>query len=285
MTETPGSTSDANVDIPQFESQLRDGRDRFLAHAIEHALSIGRRTPEDFIRFFPPQTIMRGLADAPEVRAQILVEATGIKERIAARKPWESAAEDLQIALSEGETNAEAVLWGFHPDDRVTYLNRADLWAFLVEGEFWNADQHSPEYALAKEHVAFLLERGLVDRVLTHRDIVQGLTLREISTRLPKVELGAIIDGALEAGSRGAPFTELELLTALPPSVLADYVPLPRVWNGVVVPMIAERHGFAEPVGSQSDRPAPAASHKKPPEDDDALIDEDDISEEDFATP
>lgn len=285
MTETPGSTPIQNVDIPRFESRLKEGRDRFLAHAIEHALSIGRRTPEDFVRFFPPHAIMKGLADAPELRAQILVEATGIKEKIAARKPWESAAEDLQIALTEGETSTAAILWGFHPDDRVRYLNRADLWAFLAEGEFWNVDQQSPGYALAKEHVAFLLERGVVDHLLTHRDIVQGLTLREISTRLPKVELGTIIQGALEAGSRGQPFTEVELLTALPPSVLADYVPLLRIWKGVIIPKIAERHGFAEPATPQSDRPAAPSGWSDPPADNGALIDEDDISEEDFANP
>ena len=143
MTDSPVGTTESSAEPPSFESGLKEGRDRFLAHAIEHALSIGRRLPEDFLRFFPPSTIMKGLADAPSQRAQILVEATGLKERIAARKPWDSAAEDLEIALAEGETSAAAILWGFHPDDRVRYLDRSELWAFLVEGDFWDCDPGS----------------------------------------------------------------------------------------------------------------------------------------------
>jgi hypothetical protein len=256
MADSREDASDAGAQVPRFESALKEGRDRFLAHVIEHALSVGRRSPEDFIRHFPPQKIMEGLAEKPELRAQILVEATGLKERIAARKPWDSAAEDLQIALSEGETSAAAIVWGFHPDDRVRYLQRAALWAFIVEGDFWNADPSSPQFAVAKAHVAFFLERGIVDQLIAHRDIVEGITLRELSTRLPKVELATVIERALDAGHRNVPFTEAELLGAFPPSVLADYVPLPRIWKGVILPRIAERHGFVEaPVAVKSERP------------------------------
>ncbi|MBN1612651.1 MAG: hypothetical protein JW940_38865 [Polyangiaceae bacterium] len=282
MADSREDVSDAGAQVPRFESALSEGRDRFLAHVIEHALSVGRRSPEDFIRHFPPQRIMEGLADSPELRAQILVEATGLKQRIAARKPWDSAAQDLQIALTEGETSAAAILWGFHPDDRVRYLQRADLWAFVVEGDFWNVDPSSPQFAVAKAHVAFLLERALVDQLIAHRDIVEGITLRELSTRLPKVELATIIERALDAGHRNLPFTEAELLSAFPPSVLADYVPLPRVWKGVILPRIAERHGFVEAAAPlKSERP-PGASDWGSSEQVASRGDE--ISEDDFAS-
>ena len=75
MTDSPVGTTESSAEPPSFESGLKEGRDRFLAHAIEHALSSGRRSPEDFLRFFPPSTIMKGLADSPGLRAQILVEA------------------------------------------------------------------------------------------------------------------------------------------------------------------------------------------------------------------
>ena len=98
----------------QFESKLSDGRQRFLACAIEHALLVGRRSAKDFMRHFPPELIMEGMAEQPELRGVILAETTGLKAKIASKKSWQSAAEDLRIALSEGETNAEAVVAVFH---------------------------------------------------------------------------------------------------------------------------------------------------------------------------
>ena len=34
-------------------SNLSKGRERFLAHVIEHGFEVGRRSPEDFVRHFP----------------------------------------------------------------------------------------------------------------------------------------------------------------------------------------------------------------------------------------
>src|SRR5690606_26819505 len=76
----------------QRASQLSKGRDRFLAHVIEHGFDVGRRTPEDFVRHFPPTLIMEGLKDQPQLRADILVQATGVKEKVAIKKSWESCA-------------------------------------------------------------------------------------------------------------------------------------------------------------------------------------------------
>jgi hypothetical protein len=122
-----------------FQSRLERGRERFLAYAIEHAFETGLRSPQDFIRHFPPSVIMQGLADQARLRAAILVLTTGLKQKIAEKKSWESAAEDLQIALDEGETDAESVVAVFDPDDRVRYLDATGIWRFLIEGDFWNA--------------------------------------------------------------------------------------------------------------------------------------------------
>ena len=56
-----------------FTSKLGHGRERFLAHVVDYALRCGRRSPEDFIRRFPPAAIMAGLRDRPSLRANILV--------------------------------------------------------------------------------------------------------------------------------------------------------------------------------------------------------------------
>src|SRR5688572_14890176 len=84
---------------PAFESKLTEGKQRFLSHVVVHALGHGRRTPEDFLRFFPPAAVMHGLRDQPQLRANILVISTGVRGKIALKKSAESCGNDLQIAL------------------------------------------------------------------------------------------------------------------------------------------------------------------------------------------
>jgi hypothetical protein len=283
-----------------FKSSLKEGRQRFLAHAVEHALEIGRRSAADFIRHFPPSAIMKGLEHQPGLRAAILVLTTGLKKRIATKKSWESAAEDLQIALDERETDAESIVAVFNPDDRIRYLDNKQIWAMLVEGEFWNTPSGEKDaFERAKAHLAFMLDRALVDHLVTHRDIVEGITVAELATRLPKSELGIIIESALTNSHDGKPFTEADLLRARPPEVLVNYVPLPHIWKCVVVPKIAQAHGYVEPPSvreptiteAASDEPSPASqdwvdaagNSESPPAGDEE--DDDEVSDEDFALP
>jgi hypothetical protein len=227
-------------------SQLSKGRERFLAHVIEHGFEVGRRTPEDFVRHFPPTIIMEGLKDQPKLRADILVLATGLKEKVAIKKTWESCADDLQIALDEGETDASTIMKLFQLDDRVRYIDHKALWAYVTEGEFWKiSPSRQKEYAAAKSHMAFMLARALDDKLLTHADIVEGITVEELASRLPKSELGKIIKGALDCGKRNAPFTETDLLGSMPPDVLVNYMPLFQVWDSIIEIKIAAEHGYA----------------------------------------
>lgn len=227
-------------------STLSKGRERFLAHVIEHGFEVGRRSPEDFVRHFPPTLIMEGLKDQPKLRANILVAATGMKEKVALKKTWESCADDLQIALDEGETDASAVMRVFQMDDRVRYLDAKLLWTYVIEGEFWKiSPSRQKEYAAAKSHMAFMLARALEDKLVTHADIVEGITVEELASRLPKSELGKIIKGALDCGKRNAPFTETDLLGSMPPDVLVNYMPLFQVWDSIIETKIAFEHGYA----------------------------------------
>ena len=227
-------------------STLSKGRERFLAHVIEHGFEVGRRSPEDFVRHFPPTLIMEGLRDQPKLRANILVAATGLKEKVAIKKSWESCADDLQIALDEGETDAPLVMKVFQMDDRVRYLDAKLLWSYVTEGEFWKiSPSRQKEYAAAKSHMAFMLARALDDKLVTHADIVEGITVEELASRLPKSELGKIIKGALDCGKRNAPFTETDLLGSMPPDVLVNYMPLFQVWDSIIETKIAFEHGYA----------------------------------------
>ncbi len=229
-----------------WSSALKKGRERFLAHVIDQGLEIGQRTPEDFLRHFPPMDLMEALRDQPALRAEIIVFTTGTKQRIAQKKSWKSCGEDLRIALDEGETDAQSVLDMLDLDDRVRFLDSKKLWTYITESKFWNvAPANTKDLELARSHVTFMLERALSDQLLTHADIVEGITLEELATRLPKSELGNIIKLSLENSRANKAFTERDLLTAVPPSVLVNYVPLGTLWNQVVVPRIAERHGYA----------------------------------------
>jgi hypothetical protein len=287
--------SEENPGGARFVSKLAQGRQRFLAHVIEHSLEIGRRSAGDFIRHFPPHAIMEGLADKPALRAEILAHTTGIKKKIAERKAWGSAAEDLDIALAEGETNAEAVVSVFSPDDRVLYLSDRKIWAFLIEGEFWTATStKKDDYQIAKKHLAFMLDRALEDKLLTHRDVVEGITVAEMAMRLPKAELGKIITVALDAGQRNMSFTEVELLGAMPPSTLVDFIPLSHIYESVIVPKVADAHGYVEPRGAAAPEKAEAEAVAPPPGSQDWVemnemqeeaVDEDEISDDDFASP
>ncbi len=250
---------DVTAESNRFESKLTSARERFLAHCIEHTLEIELRGAADFIRHFPPDAIMRGLSHQPELRAQMLVLTTGVRHKIALRKSAESAGEDLQIALDEGETDPESIIAIFDPDDRVRYLDAARLWAFCVEGEFWKASPtNHVECERARGQIAFVIERALTEALITHRDVVEAIGVAELATRLPRSELGKLIERALDAGHRAAPFTEAELLAMLPPAEIVRHVPLPHVWESVIVARVAARHGFVAPETSAGDA-APAA--------------------------
>lgn len=264
----------ADANRPPFKSSLTQGRQRFLAYVIEHGLEIGRRGSPDFIRHFPPDAIMRGLENQAAIRAQILVLTTGLRQKIAIKKSWQSAAEDLQISLDEGETDPESIVAVFKPDDRVRYLEAKKLWAYVVEGEFWKAAvSKKPDHERAKAHIAFMIDRALQDGLITHRDVVEGVTVSEIAQRLPKAELGKLLDRALANSHKNTPFTEVDLFDAMTAQVLVDHVPLEHIWNNLIVPRIAEAHGYVEKPGRagavallEPEAPNPPQLPSAPPE-------------------
>lgn len=239
-----------------FESKLGKGSERFLAHVIEHGFAVQRRLPEDFIRHFPPAAIMGGLADHPQLRANILIMATGVRPGVAAKKSVQSCTEDLEIALSVDEADAETVVALFAPDDRIRYLPAQQLWAYVTEGDFWETDRlDEPAYSVARSHISFMLDRGLQDGLITHRDLIDGIKVEKLAELLPRPELAKIIEAALAQGTDGNAFTPQELLERVPTSIMTEHVALPAIWEGVIRPRIAEPLGFLGDTGSDAAMP------------------------------
>jgi hypothetical protein len=282
-----------NQDKP-FVSALGAGREAFHSEISEYCLRIGERSAEDFILHFPPARIMKALASRPTERARIVSQATGIHDKVAHRMSPEASGEALQIALDEKVTSPGDIVRLFQPDDRQRYLDRKALWKFDVEGQPWKAPPSNPAaFQRAKAYIAYIMERGLANLLMTHEEMVAALTVQKLATSLPKEQLGSIIQAAL---GRKEKFTEQHLLEMTPPEVLVQHISLEFLWDRVIVPLIASRHGYLEEVKGPTSTPAPAGASTPGPFDiakpaaaaapaDTADVSEDDIVEDDLLEP
>ena len=241
-----------------FKSSLKTGAERFLAQALAHALAQGFRTPDDFLRHFKPLDLMVALESAHELRAEILVKAAGVHQKIAIKKSTTSGAEDLRIAIEEGLTDAAAILDLFPPDDRVRYLDTPRLWTFLVEDEFWSTLNAEANRERAIGRMTFTLENALREDLISLADIADGITFEMLSTRLPHKELQKLVAHALKLGRERKPLTEEALLDSVSLPQIVGYVPLEHVWKTVIVERVAKPSGFLA-------QAAAAAVEAKPP--------------------
>jgi hypothetical protein len=86
-------TQDVKTPLPPAASSPTASGKRYLSQLMDHAFREGWRTPDDFVRYFPAQSIMGALKGAPELRVKLLAAATGIYEEILRRKTPALAAE------------------------------------------------------------------------------------------------------------------------------------------------------------------------------------------------
>jgi len=237
MSESSGAVSGP------FVSGLGKGREAFHAEVTEFALRVGERTPEDFLRHFSCRAIMRSLEARPMERARIVSQSTGVHEKVAHKMSPDASGESLQIALDESVTTAAAIVKLFQPDDRQRYLERHALWAFDIEGQPWKTTPATKStHDRAKSYVAYILERALNNLLVSHEEVVHAITVTKLAQCLPKEKLGAIIEASLKTSAK---FTEEDLLGAVPPRDLVEYVALDYLWEKVVTPLIAEAHDYA----------------------------------------
>jgi hypothetical protein len=239
------STHRRAVTLDEITSSLSQGKQRFLSQVVAHSFASGLRSARDFVRHFPPKTIMLALESQPELRANIVVPTIGMHERVALKKSAESLGEDLQIALDERVVDEQAIVRLFHPDDQVRYLDKNKLWAFVVEGEFWKAAEgQAGDAALAKRNVAYIASCARTNALITDHDIVDGLTLERILGCLSKGELERLVRYAVTDGRQGRQFDDEALLVAMPLSALVEHIPLGEIWESVIISKIAVPHGL-----------------------------------------
>lgn len=273
----------SSASAPRHHSNLTTGRERFLAGVVDFALSEGWRTPSDFLRHFGPRTLLDALAADPALRATVLVATTRVNERLALRKTNASAAEDLELALESGLTDADTVLSLIPPDDRVRHLDAAKLWAFLAEVEFWKTEPtDSRDRDRYVRRVTFVLECALREDVLRLSDVADGIGLKRIATCLPRAELQRVVEHALSRAREGQRLTEEQLLEAVPLHSLMNHVPLAHTWSEVVLGRLARPLQFIRPSAEDAPRsrrlppPPPSRSRgtSKPPRFDASLLPE-----------
>ncbi len=227
--------------IGSFVSSLGQGREAFLAEVSECSLALGERSPEDFIQHFSCEQIMKALGERPQERATILTQATSTHEKIAPRMSAEAAGETLQIALDEGITNPKQIVELFAPDDRQRYLDDAVLWAFTVSGNPGSKGRKGSELDRSRKFIRYVLERALHHKLLDQKELITALTVSRLASLLPPDVLAGIIEASLNSSSK---FTHADLVAVAPPEKLVAHIPVDYVWDKVVAPLIAERHGF-----------------------------------------
>ncbi|MBN1611216.1 MAG: hypothetical protein JW940_31580 [Polyangiaceae bacterium] len=262
-----------------YASELMSAASRFLSKTVQHALADGWRKPDDFLRHFTPETILRSLADAHELRAELLVKAANVHEKLARKKSIESGAEDLRLALEEKLTDPPSVLSLLPPDECVRYLAAPQLWRFLFEEEFWTAAKGGPEHARAVTRMTFLLECALEQNLVTLRDLFDAIGFEQIAAYLPPERLRKLMTHAMTIARSGEALTEDQLLTIIPFTQLVGELPLALIWEAVVVRKVAVPSGFvasggelpvvqpppAEGTPAEKDKPASAAGGASPP--------------------
>ena len=215
-------------------SALKPGVESFLGRFLQSSLDKHWRTPIDFIRHFGPTELIAALADAPEVRSHLLVEAAGVHARIATKKSPESATEDLQIALDEGVATPEMIVALFPPDDQARFLPRAKAWSYLTEQPFWSDGR-----ADSVSRVTFVVTTAVEEGLLTLEQVLKSLNLDALVDVLPPPELRTIMRYSLDLGRQGKSVTELGLLELLSMEKLFGFSSVARLWQDLIVELVA----------------------------------------------
>ena len=218
---------------------------RFFVEALERTVEGGWRSALDFHTHFPPGIVMRRLDRHPAVRATYLTLLVGIPERTALRTATDDAGRLLQTAVDARDCEPASYVRIFQRTATSNYLDPATVWSFLIDEELIRVAWQSADerYPAAQRQVALLTELALAHRMIGPDAVVDGLGPELVAECLPAERLTSVLRGILEAGRSGRPFTDDDLVAAVPPAELCAHVPLAYLVEGVLVP-VARAAGF-----------------------------------------
>lgn len=231
---------------PSISSGPNAAGRRFLVTLLEYAFADGWRTPDDFLRHFPASVLLRSLKNATDLRVALLGAATGLHEEILRRKKPALAAEDLHLALEEGMTNSAAIMEAFSAEDRVRYLDPHEIWAFLAGDEFWQQEATASAELIEScaGRMAFTINSAITERLITPRDIIDGLTYEGLASFLSPRDLRTVVSQALAKGRDGVGLSEKVFFEILSLERLCRVVPLETLWSDVVLRCIVIPSGL-----------------------------------------
>lgn len=242
-------------------STLESADARFLSLTLGYALEADWLTPGDLCDEFPPERLMKALEQAPELRAQILVDATGVHERVAMRKSTGAAAEDLRLALDEGLCDADRLLEIISVDDWVRYLDATQLWALLTRDQFWL--DNGPR---AQKRLAHLLQISLEQHLLELPALLRAITPERLAQDFPRELVELVMVSALNQGLDNQLFEPERFAELIPLNTWLEHVPLVHVWESVIGEVVVPRAGLAPRAPAPKPAPlqAPAAVSATP---------------------
>lgn len=215
---------------------------KFLSAVHAHFVP-NLRSAQEFLNVFSPELVMDRMEDA-ELRAQILISLTGTHPKIAQKISKRSAGEHLKIALEEGVTTPKAVLESFAVDHRVQYLNNQDLWIFVSDSQFWESKEHIPE---SRNEMAVMIGSGLELGLIDPEELVKAIGFQNFFAKGSNQDLIATIEALANPGTEN-PYSIL--LARYPSKEIAANVDLSIVWERVIHPLIAVRHGLVSDDGA-----------------------------------
>ena len=229
----------------QRASALESAEARFLSICLSYSLDAGWLTPADLCEEFPPEFLMMALEQAPELRARLLVDATGVHERVALRKSTGAAAEDLRLALDEGLCDADRVLEIVLVDDWVRLLDQRRLWTILIRDEFWldNGER-------AQQRMSQMLTTAMEQRLLELSVLLRAASPERLASDMPRELVEEVMVRALQAGLEGQLFDAEAFAQLIPLDAWLQYIPLSHFWESVVVDVVVPRAGLAPEVDS-----------------------------------
>jgi hypothetical protein len=219
---------------------LEERRLRFLARVFNECLRGSWRTAEQFLEWFGPASLEPAFEVDPELRVRVLVEATGIPDRIARSRSAAQAVQDLQLALEDGRTDGGRLLEHLPAEALVRSLDASALWKFATGGQWLIQASIDPSARpVALERLGCILRCALQEELVTLVDLTSNVPLGELSAHASPDQLRGVFQYALWcAESRAVPDPErlLELIHA--PELFSNW-PVEHTWKRVIVDQVA----------------------------------------------